>query len=150
MRDYDELIKDLREYAELVDHDMWDCPYMIADSMKQAADAIEDLIAALTASNEVIAKNKPKWISVEERLPEENKAVNIVWINRSPVIYYQDIKDIPQSATGVYYKGQWYWWSAVVQDYLAEYGKWEFDKMDDAIEVTHWMPLPEPPREDKP
>lgn len=46
MRDYDELIKDLREYAELVDRYMWDCPYMIADSMKQAADAIEELLSS--------------------------------------------------------------------------------------------------------
>jgi len=98
----------------------------------------------------IAALERDRWISVEERLPEDNEAVNIVWINRSPVIYYQDIKDKPQSATGVYYLGQWYWWSAVVQDYLAEYGKWDCDKMDDAIEVTHWRALPEPPKEDKP
>ena len=107
----------------------------------EVAEAFDLAIAAL---------ERDRWISVEERLPEENEAVNIIWINRSPVIYYQDIKDKPQSATGVYYRGDWYWWSAVVQDYLAEYGKWEPDKMDSAIEVTHWMPLPEPPKEDKP
>lgn len=89
-----------------------------------------------------------EWIPVTERVPEDNEAVNVVWINRSPVIYYQHIKDKPQTATGVYYRGQWYWWSAVVQDYLAEYGEWESDKMDTAIEVTHWMPLPEPPEEE--
>ena len=98
----------------------------------------------------ISALERDRWISVEERLPEDNKAVNVVWINRSPVIYYQEIKDKPQTATGVYYNGRWYWWSAVVQDYLAEYGEWDVDRMDSAIEVTHWRPLPEPPKEDKP
>ena len=94
-------------------------------------------------------ESKPRWIPVTERLPEEGAAVNITWVNHSPVIYYQHIKDKPQTATGVYYRGKWYWWSAVVQDYLAEYGKWEPDEMDAAIEVTHWMLLPEPPKGDE-
>ena len=91
---------------------------------------------------------RPRWIPVTERLPDDNEAVNVVWVNHSPAIYYQHIKDKPQTATGVHYRGKWYWWSAVVQDYLAEYGKWEPDLMDAAIEVTHWMPLPEWPKEE--
>ena len=89
-----------------------------------------------------------EWISVKDRLPKENEAVNVVWINRNPPVYYQNIKGKPQVATGVYYNGLWYWWSAVIQDYLAEYGQRGtdfFEKMDEAIEVTHWMPLPNPP-----
>lgn len=96
--------------------------------MLKAADAIEEL-------------SKPRWIPVTEQLPEDGVAVNIVWRNHSPVIYYQHIKDKPQTATGVYYHGRWYW--------LAEYGEWEHDKIDEAIEVTHWQPLPplpEPPK----
>ena len=73
--------------------------------------------------------------------------MNVTWVNHSPSIYYQHLKDKPQTATGVYYRRKWYWWSNVVQDYLAEYGEWGFDEMDDAIEVTHWMPIPEPPKE---
>lgn len=30
---------------------------------------------------------------------------------------------------------------------LAEYGKDNFDLVDDAVEITHWMPLPEAPEE---
>ena len=91
----------------------------------------------------------PAWIPVTERLPEDGAAVNVTWVNHSPSIYYQHLKDKPQTATGVYCRRKWYWWSNVVQDYLAEYGEWGFDEMDDAIEVTHWMPIPEPPKEER-
>lgn len=124
---------------------------LLSPSITTDAVAIMNIAAALNRIpvEDVRENVHGEWISVEERLPEDNEAVNVVWVNRHPVIYYQDIKDKPQSATGVYYKGQWYWWSAVVQDYLAEYGEWDCDKMDDAIEVTYWMPLPEPPKEGK-
>lgn len=82
------------------------------------------------------------WISVKDRMPEENEAVNIVWKNTEPVSYYEHIKGKPFVATGVYFRGKWYWWSSVVQDYLVEYGNCEVDEMDKAIAVTHWMPLP--------
>ena len=87
------------------------------------------------------------WVSVKDRLPEENVAVNIVYVNTDPENYCEHIKDKPFTATGVYFRGEWYWWSSVVQDYLAEYGVGYTDKMDKAIIVTHWMPLPEPPKE---
>lgn len=75
--------------------------------------------------------------------------VNIVWVNRNPETYYSKIKDVPFSATGVYYNGNWYWYSSTCVDYLAEYRKCEWDLMDECIDVTHWMPLPEPYKEDK-
>ena len=152
---YDELIETLRLRAAL-----WEKMYDEDNVLKQAADAIEELQAAVEGyesstnmafvekDGKTVIEFQPKWIPVTERLPKDGEAVNVVWVNHSPVIYYQHIKDKPQTATGVYYRGQWYWWSAVVQDYLAEYGEWEPDKMDDAIEVTHWMPLPEPPKEE--
>ena len=87
------------------------------------------------------------WISVKDRMPDENVAVNIVWVNTDPESYYKDIKDKPFVATGVYFRGEWYWWSSVVQDYLAEYGVGFTDRMDESIIVTHWMPFPEPPKE---
>lgn len=85
-----------------------------------------------------------QWISVKDNLPQENEVVNITWVNRSPVSYYADIKDKPFTATAVYYRGIWYWWSTIVQDYLDEYGTLESEKIDDAIEVVAWIPLPEP------
>ena len=89
------------------------------------------------------------WISVKDRLPEENEAVNIVWMNTEPESYYEHIKGKPFVATGVYFRSKWYWWSSVVQDYLAEYGSCEPYEMDEAIVVTHWMPMPPlPPKEE--
>ena len=65
-------------------------------------------------------ENQPKWISVEERLPEESDAY-ITWsaYGRKVLVYHAKLKT----------------WGSV----------WigEFD-----IPVTHWMPLPEPPKED--
>ena len=88
------------------------------------------------------------WIPVSERLPEECVPVNIVWINRNPEAYCSKIKDVPFSATGVYYNGNWYWYSSTCIDYLAEYGECEWDLIDKAIDITHWQSLPEPPRKE--
>lgn len=85
-----------------------------------------------------------KWIPVTERLPEELTPVNITWINRNPEKYYADIKDVPFSATGVFHRGKWYWWSTVVVDYLSEYGRYDMDLVDKDIEIVAWQPLPEP------
>lgn len=105
------------------------------NGMIQAINVIKGLPAA-----------EPEWISVKERLPKDNVPVNITWINRNPEPYYKSIKDVPFTATGVYFKGKWYWYSSNVEDYLAEYGRAEWDEIEETmagcIEVTAWMPLP--------
>lgn len=88
---------------------------------------------------------RTRWIPVTERLPEELEAVNIVWKNNNPEPYYENIKGKTFVATGYYYNGNWYWFSAVCEDYLKEYGKCPMDLVDEGINITHWMPLPEPP-----
>lgn len=88
--------------------------------------------------------NVGKWIPCSERLPDDLAEVNVTWINHKPEPYYDFVKDKPFTASAVYYKGDWYWYSSVCADFLAEYGKNEIDKIDDAIEITAWMPLPDP------
>ena len=88
-----------------------------------------------------------RWIPVSERLPEDLEPVNITWVNHEPEPYYHDIKDRNFVATGIYYRGQWYWYSTTCADYLGEYGSNEIDKVDDAVEIIAWMPLPEPYKE---
>ena len=92
-----------------------------------------------------------RWIPVSERLPDNTDPVNITWINHDPESYYADIKDKPFTATGHYCNGRWWWYSVTCQDYLDEYGHWDIDAMDEAIEVIAWMPLPKPyePQESK-
>ena len=91
---------------------------------------------------------EPHWIPCSERLPDELVPVNITWVNHEPVSYYEDIKDKPFSATGIYYRGKWWWYSATAEDVLAEYGKSEFDSVCDSIEIIAWQPLPSPYREE--
>lgn len=85
-----------------------------------------------------------QWIPCSERLPKDLEPVNVTWINHNPASYYADIKDKPFTATGVYFNGQWYWWSTLCTDILAEYSHNYDDIIDDDIEITAWMPLPKP------
>ena len=87
-----------------------------------------------------------RWIPCSERLPEEIVPVNVVWVNHLPAPYYEEIKDVPQSGTAVYYNDNWYWYSDVCEDVLREYGENDADLIDGGIEITHWQPLPKPPK----
>lgn len=101
-----------------------------------------NLIERLTAENAAL-REKQRWIPVTERLPEERVLVNVVWVNRAPEPYYERIKNVPFSGTACFYRENWYWDSPVVLDLLAEYGEDEPDSVDEAVGITHWMPLPD-------
>ncbi len=92
----------------------------------------------------IVEQVKTPWVPVTKQLPEELKPVNITYINEDPAPYYEHIKGIPFTATAIYYRGGWYWWSCTCADVLAEHGHCYQDSMHEGIEVKAWMPLPKP------
>lgn len=117
----------------------------------------DDILTALTcvAEGKEVKNVKPLqqptsdgWIPVSSgKLPEDLEPVNITWVNRKPESYYNEVKDVPFTATAVLCKGKWWWYSVYCEDYLAEYGKSLGDEMDKDIEVIAWQPLPQPYKE---
>ena len=87
------------------------------------------------------------WTPVTKATPRDGELVNITWINHNPEPYYEAIKDKPFTATAYYFKGAWYWFSSTTEDYLEEYGDCPWDRIDTDLEITAWMPLPEPYKE---
>ena len=94
------------------------------------------------------AQPETHWIPCSNRMPDNLAEVNVTYVNHNPAPYYAFAKDKPFTASAVYYEGHWYWYSSTCADYLGEYGRNDVDKVDDAIEITAWMPLPEPYREE--
>jgi len=92
------------------------------------------------------AQPDQRWVPCAERLPDDLAEVNVTYVNHDPEPYYAFTKDKPVTASAVYYKGNWYWYSSTCADYLGEYGQNHVDKVDDAIEITAWRSFPEPYR----
>ena len=121
---YDELVKRLRNEAESPDNYPED-----STIMRESADAIESTSKAYQMMAEAYESEVTKhgWIPVTQRLPEDG----------SDVLAYLKCADNSRIAAANYYKGTW-------QDcimgrlYLTEEGF-----------VTHWMPLPELPEEER-
>lgn len=97
MRDYEELVATLRECKD--------------PRMTEAADVIEEL-------------SKPKWISVEERLPENDSHDRFLVYAIEP------------------------WFGTKVIDFMRYDGRWLYDGKPTEAKVTHWMNLPEAPKEE--
>ena len=124
---YEELIETLRETSD--------------KRMHEAADAIEELAKDLERSkdyesfwekeaNEALRKfkvavaNKPHWIPVAERLPSENGFFLCLYNHKHP--------------GGVAMDGG----LSILQWFC---GRWNLNEI---YTVTHWMSLPQPPKEE--
>ena len=103
---------------------------------------LKDSFDALTMAIEALEQTE--WISVSERLPEYIRPVIVTWKNNDAESYYQHIVGKHFIGVAHYLKGKWYWYSSTTEDFLAEYGRYEGEEFDEAIEVIAWMPLPEP------
>lgn len=67
-----------------------------------------------------------KWISVEDRLPEETR------VPKDVLVYHK------LGNCGIYVDRAWY---------DSDKNKWR-SALSMNMKVTHWMPMPEPPKED--
>lgn len=85
-----------------------------------------------------------RWIPCSERLPEDIRPVIVTWKNTDPASYYQYIVGKHFTGTACYKNGKWYWYSSTTEDMLSEYGRYDSEEFDEAIECIAWMPLPEP------
>lgn len=87
---------------------------------------------------------QPHWIPCSERLPNDIRPVIVTWKNTDPASYYQYIVGKHFTGTACYKGGKWYWYSSTTEDMLSEYGRYDSEEFDEAIECIAWMPLPKP------
>ena len=125
MRDTN-LVNALREHAAWAQANEWETPITLGDDLVEAADRIANQsthIAALQKEIEKLRGQLPRWIPVEERLPEDRSNVLVVayWHERWGV-----------------YMG---WCAPERAEWSVHVGIGDRDD----VAVTHWMPLPEPP-----
>lgn len=114
MTDYTELVKALREQRG----------WALNETLDAAADAIEelkrDLDFAIRAEAAAVKECTPRWISVEERLPEKYHQVLVYGKNGFQIDYYAGAQSVCGNPLF----------------------------MVSEAKATHWMPLPEPPKEE--
>lgn len=123
---YDELVKRLRE------HNGW----ALNETLDQAADAIEELQATVEGyksstnmvfvekDGETVIEFVPRWIPVTERLPKEGEFV-LVHGNLYPNKHDGGVIAVSK-------RMDWNYWQGFGRE----------------RNITHWMPLPQPPKEE--
>jgi hypothetical protein len=114
--------------------DNWDGGYS-KERERFIRDALEELPSA---------QPEQQWIPCSERLPEDIRPVIVTWKNTDPASYYQYIVGKHFTGTACFKNGKWYWYSSVTEDMLSEYGRYDLEEFDEAIECIAWMPLPKP------
>lgn len=136
----DELIKRLRncatQTAPCKTCDMTEDGSCTDTLMKQAADAIEEqqrqIDTWIEQERKALLKSMPKWIPVTEQLPKTRES--ILGKKSSKVIVAFRFYDGTQGTdTAHTLNGEW-----VFEDHITVVAR----------TITHWMPLPEPPKEE--
>lgn len=151
MRDT-KLVNALREHAEWAEGNQWETPITLGDDLAEAADRMENQNAHIAALQQEIEKLRGqneqlreaaalvakksaellerRWIPVTERLPEYDARVlafDMRAKNKYIGIWTRE-KD-PDDGNDCWFDLAGWWYA--------------FD------EITHWMPLPEPPKEER-
>ena len=126
MRDYAEQVKRLRNQAKLERY--YNGSGEICDA---AADAIEELLDELTT----IRKQLPHWISVEDEPPKENGRY-LVRYKRD--VNFGDEETVHEDEIRImrFFVDDGWRYPIICNDHVRLVNE----------EVTHWMPLPAPPK----
>ena len=122
------------------------CPYVEdgCASNREKIDALEYIqqlehqIGELTEKVAQLEAAQPKWISVEERLPEPNTTVLLIahgW--ESQLVYIGKLEKVESEKS---------WLTGLVSK-ASEWTVYGFSYLHEPI-VTHWMPIPQMPKED--
>ena len=143
-----ELVNALREHADWWENgDMMEPLGGLEKDLAEAADRIEAQAkeienlrgqnkqlreAAALVTKESAELLERRWIPVEERLPENGVPVLINYIASDDGKYHPD-------GTAVWTDYGCFWWEGSLEDCDTEV----------AVPITHWMPLPDPPKEER-
>ena len=122
------------------------CPYDEdgCATSQQIIDALEYIqqleyrIGELTGKVAQLEAAQPKWISVEERLPEPNTTVLLIAHGWEPELVYIGKLEKVESERS--------WLTGLVSK-ASEWTVYGFSYLKEPI-VTHWMPIPQMPKED--
>lgn len=123
MRDTN-LVKALREHAEWARANEWETPITLGDDLAEAADRIE----AQAKEIEKLRGQVPRWIPVEERLPEvQSWGASTVVLGLIKSENASSLNKLHNLTLCVY----------------CDNGIWSMPGR--YVAITHWMPLPELP-----
>lgn len=144
---YEELIKALRDRADTLYNAsrLYDSDAEDAAILYKAADAIDDLSREIDIDNAAITAMDaamPRWIPVTERLPEKT-GTYLAWMKWDPTE-----ADEEPSAYPVLYDADaegFGWWKSYYDGETLGWAGEDFVRYEG---ITHWMPLPEPPKEE--
>ncbi len=115
------------------DMDERDCENCQYDNACCFLDATADALSLLKAQ-------EPGWISVKDRLPDQAGYECLVCaVNEN---YNQT--HVFTASTGY---GEPGWWTGNVH-YMARVKSPQDNRVHPALKITHWLPLPEPPKEE--
>lgn len=102
-------------------------------------DLIDDNGHVVTEFDEDDFPQKRRWISVKDRLPENEQEVIVIshgWGGR--LVYAGTYKKIESETS----------WLTGITSKASDWSLWGWSYLREP-QVTHWMPLPEPPEETK-
>lgn len=136
---YEELVRDLRNWSKAWGEESDPVGLVPVKRLAEAADAIEELIPfkkqvekgmrLLDKADELLKAVKPHWIPVEERLPEKSGNYLTAFGDGTAMAVNEFMHPrgwLTEEGRKANPNGKWYWGG-----------------------VTHWMPLPEPPKEEE-